>query len=131
MIIVKCTGFKSDLLEFNETELTIGILKDLMSDILNVDKPDINLKIKGKTVVDDYIVYDGSKLLGFVQHQTNKRIKRAAPPPVENLTNPKECKGYDKACSFYSRNDSDGYCSICYKRKMRKTRKNHRDHLKD
>jgi hypothetical protein len=124
MIIVKCLGYKNDVLRFTDDIVSnVEELKRVVSERLCIDHANIIIMLKGKEIVDTEQIRSGMKLIGIIKKSSVK--SKIAPPPIEVDEQivlheiPKDCIGYPKSCSFYGRKDSDGYCSLCYKRKLR------------
>lgn len=126
MIVVKCIGTKKDVLQFDEcSDISAQQLRQKMSETLKVDIDTIVLKFRGKKLDNSEPIIQGMKLMGFIQKRS--LVTPAAPPPLVKGTNifdekPTKCVGYKKQCNFYGRNDTEGYCSLCYKRKFKESK---------
>ena len=113
MIVVKCMGKKTDIIKISADDVsTIFQIKERLSEQLCVNVNDVCLKLKGKKVDDDQIVHDGMKLIGVISNNSIEYESVHGQVPVK-------CIGYKKDCVFYGRIDADGYCSVCYKSRLK------------
>lgn len=130
MIIVKCLGEKKDTLEvdtdLNDNTINIQHLKDIIAQRLKVNQECIVVKFRGKELDNEYYLSQNPNmnLIAHIQKSTVKPQNKLAPPPIDDNVvidqeSPIECKGYSRACAFYGRAETDGYCTVCYKRKLR------------
>jgi hypothetical protein len=117
-------GQKKDVVKFSGNEVsTIFQIKQKLSEQLHISLEDISIKLKGKLINDDQSVTAGMKLMGVISTESKPKI--APPPTTPTDINkvfdefPTQCPGYKKKCSFYGRKDADGFCSVCYKARLR------------
>lgn len=125
MVVVKCIGTHKDTLRFDNIDDSCNVkhLKQLMSEQLDIQLDMITLKLKGKEIFDDKSITKGMKLIGFI-HKSSESSETSSSSNIFDET-PVECKGFNKKCGFYGRNDTEGYCSLCFKKKQRQQRQQH------
>lgn len=128
MITIKCMGKTNDTIVVNLNQENIESLEDLLTFLSNqneIKDTPFELKYKGKTISSEFVLEDGMKFICILQ---SKKVKPAAPPPPSTQRIPSnnnssesnkfKCKGYNRVCSFFSSVDTEGYCSLCYKRRL-------------
>lgn len=115
-IVIKC---KNKTIKMDAPSEASDIVSRVAQEF-EVDESRINLKLGGKSVDPSRIFQSKARLLAFI---SPKISSESAPTPVNevNVSSPVSCKGWKKDCSFYGRESTEGYCSVCYKRMKKDT----------
>ena len=111
-----------------ETTISVEEVKLFLSEALNINIVDIELKQRGKSLNDEtQHIKQSAKLLGFIHQNQQSRIAPIPGVPViQTNTNVNvkskgitciSCIGWKRKCTFNGNSHNDGYCSLCFKHK--------------